>query len=360
MREKRVSSVVELLERQDLHACIIRGMENIFYLTGFRGTEGTALVTRGDVILLTDSRYITYAREVATGCVVVEVKAKDQALEGLFRQYGITKTGFDSVQTTYHMYQSWKEASPDVEFVPLANDIESIRRCKEPQEILAIRKAIRIATDAFSAVLNKIVPGNTEREIANELDCTMRLLGAEGPSFETIVASGPRAALPHGRPTDKKLEAGELVIIDFGCQLDGYCSDETCTVSLGETSKQMKEIHEIVFGAKQKGIEAVRAGLPVKELDMVVRGFIEEKGYGEFFGHGTGHGVGIAVHELPAVTTKGEGILEESMVITVEPGIYIPHVGGVRLEDMVLVRENGGEVLTHLRKDLLETRGGLP
>jgi len=149
------------------------------------------------------------------------------------------------------------------------------------------------------------------------------------------------------------------VIIDFGCQVDGYCTDETCTISLGETSKEMKDIYAVVREAKQKGTDAVRVGLPVRELDMIVRGFIEEKGYGEFFGHGTGHGVGIAVHEPPAITAKGEELLEEHMVVTIEPGIYLPHVGGVRLEDMVLVTENGAEVLTRLRKDLFETQGGL-
>ncbi len=336
-----------------------RAWSNIFYLTGFRGSEGTVLVTRGDVVLLVDSRYITYAREVAQGCVVVETKGKDGTLDGLFQRYGVTRAGFDSYHTTYETYRSWRDGSPSVEFVPLSNEIESLRQCKEPEEVLAIQKAIRIATEAFTAVFEKIVPGRTEKEIANDLEYAMRRFGAEGPSFETIVASGPRSALPHGQPTDKTLEAGEVVIVDFGCRVDGYCSDETCTISLGQTSKQMQEIHEIVRDAKQKGIDAVRAGLPVRELDMIVRGFIEEKGYGEFFGHGTGHGVGIAVHEPPAVTNRGEGLLEEYMIITIEPGIYIPHVGGVRLEDMVLVKENGGEVLTRLRKDLFETQGGL-
>ena len=338
---------------------MLRGMDNIFYLTGFRGTEGTLLVTRGDVFLLTDSRYITYAQEVATGCTVLEVRAKDRILDDLFRKYAITKSGFDSFHTSFQMYQSWKEGSPDVEFVPLAGDIEAIRQCKEPEEVLALRKAIDIATEAFASIYGTILPGRTEREIANDLDYAMRRLGAEGPSFETIVASGPRAALPHGHPTDRVLEAGEAVIIDFGCLVDGYCTDETCTVSLGEASKEIKEIYAVVREAKQKGIDSVRVGLPLQELDMIVRGFIEEKGYGAFFGHGTGHGVGIAVHEPPAVTARSDGLLEEYMVITIEPGIYLPHVGGVRLEDMVLVRENGGEVLTRSRKDLFETQGGL-
>ncbi len=317
MREKRVSRVVEILERQELRACIIKGMENIFYLTGFRGSEGSVLVTRGDVVLLVDSRYITYAQGVAQGCVVLETKGKDGIMESLFQRYGITRTGFDSYHTTFETYRTLRDGSPSVEFVPLANDIESVRQCKEPEEVLAMQKAISIATRAFTAVFEKIVPGRTEKEIANDLDYAMRSFGADEPSFETIVASGPRSALPHGQPTDKTLEAGEVVIIDFGCRVDGYCSDETCTISLGQTSKHLQEIHEVVRDAKQKGLDAVRAGLPVRELDMIVRGFIEEKGYGEFFGHGTGHGVGIAVHEAPGVTNRGEGLLEEYMVITI-------------------------------------------
>ncbi len=359
MKEKRVSRAVEILERQGLHACIIKGMDNIFYLTGFRGSEGTALITRGDVVLLVDSRYITHARDVAAGCIVIETKGKDATLDALFKRYDISRTGFDSYHTTFETYRSWKEGSPSVEFVPLANELESLRQCKEPEEIAAVQKAIRVATEAFTAIFDRIVPGRTEKEIAGDLEHAMRQHGAEGPSFETIVASGPRSALPHGQPTDKVLQQGEVVILDFGCRVDGYCSDETCTVSLGQTTGQLQEIYEVVRDAQRKGLNAVKAGMPIRDLDMIVRGCIEEKGYGEFFGHGTGHGVGIAVHEPPAITNRGEGLLEESMIVTVEPGIYLPHVGGVRLEDMVLVKENGGEVLTRLRKDLFERQGGL-
>jgi len=352
MKKNRTDRVLEILEQKNLHSCILKGMDNIFYLTGFRGSEGTLLVTGGDIMLLTDSRYTTYAREVAVGCTVIETSGKDGAIAGLFERYGITRTGFDAHHTLYQTYQSWREHSPDVEFVPLANDIESIRECKESEEILAVRKAIQIATEAFSATLPKIAPGRTEKEIANELDYMMRVLGADAPAFETIVASGPRAALPHAHPTDKAIRQGETVIVDFGCQVDGYCTDETCTVSIGEISKEMREIYEVVRDAKQSGVQAVRPGLPVKSLDMIVRGFVEDKGYGDYFRHGTGHGVGIAVHEAPTVSVNGEGLLEENMIITIEPGIYLPQVGGVRLEDMVLVTPGGAEVLTRLRKDL--------
>ena len=354
MRDRRIYRVHEILERRGLHACILKGMDNIFYLTGFRGSEGTALVTRGDVILMTDSRYTTYAQDVAKGCEVIETKGKDLGLPDVFRRYGIVRVGFDSYHTAYQTYNFWKEILPDAEFVPLDADIEAIRRCKEPEEILAIKKAISVATEAFSTIVQRVGAGRTEKEIAVDLDYAMLRLGAERPSFDTIVASGPRAALPHGQPTDRILRTGEPVIVDFGCQIDGYCSDETVTRSVGKPAERIREICDVVRDALQKGLQRVRAGMAVNELDMIVRGFVEEKGFGEYFRHGTGHGVGIAVHEAPAVTARTEGLLEENMVITVEPGVYIPNVGGVRLENMVLVTETGGEVLTRLRKDLIE------
>ncbi len=354
MNEKRVNRVLHVLKQMDVDAIIIRGMDNIFYLTGFRGSEGSLLVTRGDVVLLTDFRYLTYAAEVTKDIAIVETKGKENHLATLCDRYGIRKMGFDSYNTTYQAYQGWCETAPNVEFIPIGTEIETIRAQKEPEEVMAIRQAIQMGTEAFTRVLTKIAPGTTERQIAAELDYIMKSLGADGPSFETIVASGARAALPHAKPTDKALKRGEAIIIDFGCQVGGYTSDETCTIALGEVNEKLREIFGVVDEARKAGIRAVRAGLPVHELDTVVRGTVEERGYGEFFRHGTGHGVGIAVHEAPAVTVTTEALLEENMVITIEPGIYIPNVGGIRMEDMLLVTQSGGEVLTHLRKDLLQ------
>ncbi|MBP1730222.1 MAG: integrase [Deltaproteobacteria bacterium] len=354
MREKRLNRVLHVMKQMDVDAVTIRGMDNIYYLTGFRGSEGSLLVTKGDVMLLIDFRYLTYATEVTRNVTIVETKDKENPLALLSERYGIKRLGFDSFNTTYQVYQRWKEAIPEIEFVPIGAELESIRAQKEPEEILAIRRAIQVATEAFTLMLGKIAPGRTEKQVAAELDHAMRSLGAEGPSFETIVASGARAALPHAQPTDKPLQKGEAVIIDFGCHIDGYASDETCTITLGETDQKLRDMYLVVDEARRKGIRAVRAGVPVRELDALVRGTIEEHGFGEYFRHGTGHGLGIAVHEAPAITAKTDTLLEENMVITVEPGIYIPHVGGIRMEDVVLVGENGGEVLTRLRKDLLQ------
>jgi Xaa-Pro aminopeptidase len=260
------------------------------------------------------------------------------------------------MHTTYDLYQRWTDAIPDIELIPLGNAIEEIRRHKEPDEIHAIRKAIGIATDAFNEIFEKVYPGRTEKEIANDLDYTMKQFGADCPSFDTIVASGVRAALPHAEPTDKKIMEGEMVMVDFGAQVDGYCSDETCTISVGEVNGRIQEVFSVVNKARELALEKVKVGMPIKELDMIVRGFIDDAGYGEYFRHGTGHGVGVAVHEAPAINSMAEGILEENMVITIEPGIYIPDLGGVRLEDMVLITEDKAGVLTHIRKDALNIK----
>ena len=356
MRENRIEKVLDIIRDKGLDACALRGMENIFYLTGFRGSEGALLITKGDVLLLTDFRYITHAKEVTKDIKIVELRGKNNTLGELCSKYGIKKMGFDSMHTTYDLYQRWTDTIPDIELIPLGNAIEEIRRHKEPDEINAIRKAIGIATDAFNEIFEKVYPGRTEKEIANDLDYTMKQFGADCPSFDTIVASGIRAALPHAEPTDKKIMQGEMVMVDFGAQVDGYCSDETCTISVGEVNGRIQEVFSVVSKARELALEKVKVGMPIKELDMIVRGFIDDAGYGEYFRHGTGHGVGVAVHEAPAINSMAEGILEENMVITIEPGIYIPDLGGVRLEDMVLITEDKAGVLTHIRKDALNIK----
>lgn len=337
-----------------MEGCVLKGPDNIFYLTGFRGSEGTLLVTGGSLFLITDFRYVTYARETAEGVEVVELKDKKNVLGELCGDLAIRKLGFDGAHTPFSLYERWRELIRNVEFLPLRDKIEEIRRCKEAGEIELIRKAVAIATRAVAEVLRDLRPGVRERDLSNELEYRMKGLGAEGPSFPTIVAAGPRAALPHGESSDRTIGEGEAVIMDFGARVDGYCSDETCTFVLGEPSKEIMEIHSVVNHARRLGLEAVKPGMAARELDAVVREAIERAGYGQFFGHGTGHGVGIAVHEAPSVNSSGEMVLEENMVLTVEPGIYIPDLGGVRLEDMVRVTPDGVEVLTRIGKDTLQ------
>ncbi|MCX5813064.1 MAG: Xaa-Pro peptidase family protein [Proteobacteria bacterium] len=354
MRENRIEKVHNLIYEKDLDACVIRGMDNIFYLTGFKGSEGTLVITKGDVLLITDFRYVTYANEVTKDVKIVELMSKKNVLSEICEKYVIRRMGFDSYHTMYKIYSMWKDTITNTEFIPLENEIEEIRQCKDPEEIDAIIKAVDISTNAFIEVFEKICSDKTEKEIADELEYTMRRMGADCPSFDTIVASGARAALPHAVPTNKKIKEGETIIIDFGSCVDGYCSDETCTILIGQVNGKIKEIFKIVNDARELGIEKARAGMSTKDLDMIVRGVIDDAGYGKFFGHGVGHGVGVAVHEAPSINSTGEGILEENMVITIEPGIYLPALGGVRLEDMLLITDNGTKVLTHIRKDMLQ------
>ncbi|MCS7280553.1 MAG: Xaa-Pro peptidase family protein [Desulfobacterota bacterium] len=352
MKAQRIEKVKDLLSKYGLDGILLKSPENIFYLSGFRGSEGLLLVTRGDVFLITDFRYITYAKDSVQGLIVLEKGREKDPLPEIVNDYGLKRIGFESNYTSYAIYEEWKKKLKECEILPLKNEIDDIRKIKEPEEIDKIRKAIRIAEEAFIRVYEKIKAGITEKELACELDFEMQRMGAERPSFETIVASGERTAYPHARPSERRIREGDVLIIDFGAQYEGYCSDETCTVFFGEPTKVLKEIRQIVYEAKEKAIEALQAGVPAKKIDSIVRTYIRERGYGDYFGHGTGHGIGLSVHELPQINDLCESILEENMVITIEPGIYIPNVGGVRLEDMVLIREGYPTVLTALRKDL--------
>ena len=353
-RQSRIERVQSLLVESGLDGCALKGMDNIFYLTGFRGSEGTLFVTRGDVVLIVDFRYVTHAKEVTRDILIEEMKPRRDSLYELCTRYKVSILGFDGAHVPYNVFKTWAENLPGISLVPMNNAMEEIRKIKEPEEISAIMDAITAATDAFTDILDLVRPGKTEKEIADELDYAMCKRGATGPSFDTIVASGPRGALPHAEPSSKKLEKGETVIIDYGAAVAGYCSDETVTVCLGEIPETLAEIYTIVNDARKLGIEKTRAGMTVKQLDNIVRGYIEEHGYGEYFRHGVGHGVGIAVHEAPGVNSVATGILEENMVITIEPGIYLPNIGGVRLEDMVLITEDRPRVLTHIRKDMMK------
>ncbi len=353
MTKERVEKVLRIMEEMNLDACALRGMENIFYLTGFRGSEGTLVVTGSDLLLLTDFRYITHAREVTRDVEIIELKQRAQTLGDICKRFNVRRLGFDSFHMTYNLFRAWQNMLPAVELVPMDHVIEEIRSIKEPDEIVSITKAIDIATRAFTEISRQIVPGRKEKDIANELDYTMRKFGADNPSFQTIVASGPRAALPHAEPSDRLITDGDAVIIDFGAQVDGYCSDETCTVLVGEPDARIKTIYRVVYDALAMALERVSAGMSIRDLDTLVRQFIDDNGYGDFFRHGVGHGVGIAVHESPAINTVSEGVLETNMILTIEPGIYLPEIGGVRLEEMVLITGGQARILTSINKGIL-------
>jgi Xaa-Pro aminopeptidase len=254
----------------------------------------------------------------------------------------------------YESYQKLKGRLPRASLIPLSREIADLRSRKNLEELEKIRRAIHVASESFLDASPRFRPGVKERVAAEFLECRMRRRGGDKTAFDTIVASGPRAALPHGAASEKRMGQKETVVVDFGVRVQGYHSDETKTLILGKPDAAQRRIYETVRRAQEKAMMAIRPGVSVRRIDAAAREVIARAGYGKFFGHGTGHGVGLAVHEEPLISPKGRGVVEEGMVFTVEPGIYIPGWGGVRLEDMVLVTPHGSEVLTVLSKELKE------
>lgn len=356
-RKDRLFSVRGCLDKFGLDAVIFFGLANIRYLAGFTGSDGALVVTRDGGWFLTDSRYTTQASLEVECLDIREYRGKTEGVASLLKEARIKKAGIEAEHTTVSLLRTLAEALPEVDFVPLGGELDELRLTKDPEEIGLLEKSAAIASAALLDVLGQIRPGAVEREIALALEFSMKRAGADEKSFDFIVASGPRGALPHGKAGDRAIGRGELVTLDFGAVYRGYHSDETVTVAVGEPDSRQKEIYGIVKEAHDRALAAVRPGITFKELDGIARGFIEEHGYGRYFGHGLGHGVGLEVHEKPIVSYKGEGAVEEGMVFTIEPGIYIPDWGGVRIEDTVLVEGGGCRLLTKVPKELMVLSG---
>jgi Xaa-Pro aminopeptidase len=346
--------IERVMRRAKVDAIIFWSLENIRYLCDFSGSDGVLVVTAQERTFLSDSRYEEQMRAEVREATCQKYKQKIEGVARFLRSLSVKRLGFESAAMPYESYQKLQGKLPRVSFIPLAEEIRGMRACKDPAELEKIHRAIRIATDSFLDTSSRWQPGIRERVAAEFLECRMRRRGGEKPAFDTIVASGPRAALPHGKATDKRLRKKETVVVDFGVCFQGYHSDETKTLILGKPDADQRRIYAAVRRAQEKAMKAIRPGAGVRRIDAAAREVIARAGYGKFFGHGTGHGVGLAVHEEPSISPRGRGVVEEGMVFTVEPGIYIPGWGGVRLEDMVLVTGRGYEVLTHLSKDLKE------
>lgn len=352
---KRVERARQLISESGLEALIVTGLNNIRYLSGFTGSAGVVLVSGGRALLCTDSRYVTQAAEEAYAFEVVKIeKTWPEKLAETVPELRGMRVGFESEHVTYHQFQLMAEVLAAAELEPVKGLVEGLRAVKEEPEIDKIRRAVRLVDEAFAEILDYIEAGRSECEIALELEFHLRSRGAERMAFDTIVASGARAALPHGAASGKRLEHGDLVVLDFGAVCDGYCSDFSRTVLVGGTPESwQEEIFEVVLEAQTAGISAVRAGVPAPDVDRSVREVVAGRGYGDYFGHGSGHGLGLYVHEPPRLDRFSTDTLEAGMVVTVEPGIYLPGRGGVRIEDVVVVREHGAEVLTGTAKDRL-------
>ena len=271
----------------------------------------------------------------------------------VIKEMGINKIGFEQDKMTYGTYAAYKEQLGAAELVPVSQSVEKLRLIKSSEEIKILKEAAKIADDAFSHILTVIKPGITEIEVANELEFYMRSQGADHSSFDMIVASGVRSSLPHGVASGKAIEKGDLVTLDFGAYYKGYCSDITRTVAVGEPDDELKRIYQTVFEAQAIGMRSIKPGITGKQADAYTRDYISSQGYGDYFGHSTGHGLGMEVHESPALSARSDQMLEKGMVVTVEPGIYIPGKGGVRIEDDIVLTEEGNESLTHSAKDLI-------
>ncbi|KAA0958043.1 aminopeptidase P family protein [Planococcus sp. ANT_H30] len=340
------------MNSRNIEALLITSSFNLRYITGFTGTAGLAIVTQEKAVFITDFRYTEQANDQVEDFVVVQAEKNltDEAIKTV-KSLAIQTLAFEQDHMTYATAMQYK-SKMDIELQPVSDLVEKIRMVKTPEEITILKAAAKIADDAFEHICGFIRPGLTELEVSNELEFFMRKQGATSSSFDIIVASGLRSALPHGVATDKIIEKGDMVTLDFGALYNGYISDITRTVAVGQPSEKMKEVYDVVLKAQELGVEKIGPGISGIEADAIARDYIKSKGYGDAFGHSTGHGIGLEVHEGPGLSFKSETILEPNMAVTVEPGIYLPGIGGVRIEDDILITESGNERLTNSTKEL--------
>jgi len=341
-----------LLQTENIGAYLITSPENIYYFSGFTGGEGALFIDKNNKKLFTDSRYTVQAKEEAPDFEIIDTA--HLPVSQYLAVLGDTPIGFEDAFATFAFFLAMKKKVPALSLVPASDAISRVRVVKDTSELAAIETAAKIADEAFSYILPRITPGKTEKEIALDLEFFMRKNGAEGISFETIAASGVRSSMPHGRASDKIIEKNELFTLDFGCKYKGYCSDMTRTVVVGKADEKQKEIYETVLTAQKAALAAIRSGALCKDIDAIARNIIKDAGYGDNFGHGLGHSVGLMVHEKPNLSPRSEDTLVPNIPITIEPGIYIDGFGGVRIEDLVVVTETGCRNLVTAPKELIE------
>ncbi|MDO3376759.1 M24 family metallopeptidase [Geoalkalibacter halelectricus] len=351
MLETRVCNARHLVTECRVDAILFCSLPNLRYLTGFSGTDGVAMVTESAVFFLCDSRYTTQARTQVAADEIREYKVKLDGVLELARQHEWRSIGFEADILPYAVYDKFKEQGAEINWVPLTRQLAALRGCKGADELELLDRAAQLNAEALEEILPLLRPGARECDIAFELEIALRRRGGEEKAFDFIVASGERGAMPHGVASTKVLQAGELVTVDFGTRFGGYHSDETLTFALGEVSPRLREIYDCVLEAHDRAIEAVRPGQSLRDIDAVARDFIAARGFGDYFGHGLGHGLGLEVHEYPTASPRSEHHAVQGMVFTVEPGIYIPGLGGVRIEDTILVTADGCRKITKIPKD---------
>lgn len=348
---ERIARIRERLQAEGSDVLLITNAVNRRYLTGFTGSAGMVWISQTRQAILTDFRYVEQVKAQCPGWELIRIETYVDALRSLIEAEGTESIAFEEDHVTVQQLKEWRDKLA-VEWKGVSGWVQELRMVKTGEEIENIRRAARIADEAFAELLPTIKSGVTEQELALRLEFLMREKGASGMSFDPIVASGPNSALPHARPSDRILSWDDFVVFDFGCIVNGYCSDMTRTILIGEPQEQHMVIYDLVLKAQQEALKAVAPGKTGAEIDAIARDIITEGGYGDNFGHGLGHSVGLEIHESPRLSKVDQTVLQPGMVVTVEPGIYVPGFGGVRIEDLVVVTETGHEVLTSTFKEL--------
>jgi Xaa-Pro aminopeptidase len=350
--DARLASLRGLLVERELDALLVTNLVNVRYLSEFTGTNAILLVSAREALLLTDFRYTEQASAQAPGFEIVDGGEQPRELLAE-RMPAPGRAGFDDADMRVQAHAAWLKALPDgVEMVAAAGLVEQLRAVKDAGELDAIARAAGIADAIYESLAEAGLVGRAEREIAWRIECLAREHGATGLSFPPIVAAGAHGALPHAEPRDRRIERGELVVLDLGVIADGYCSDATRTFATGEPSAAERDVYELVLTAQQAALAAVAEGIACSAIDAAARDVIDAAGHGERFGHSTGHGVGLEVHELPTLSLRSEDELKAGNVVTVEPGVYLPGDFGVRIEDLVVVEATGPRILSGYPKDL--------
>jgi len=351
----RVDRLRPLLFENNIDAIFITQQENRRYLSGFTGSAGSLFISQEKSILATDFRYVEQAKTEAPGFEVVQISnGISKWFPDLIAELAVQRIGFEETAVSYATYieltSSLRERKENISLIPCKRVVESLRAIKDEEELNYIEKAATIADAALEEILPSVEPGISEQELAWRLETRMRQNGSEVMPFQIIVASGTNAALPHAKPSMKKIIEGEPIVIDFGARVNGYSSDTTRTICLGKGDTTFNRIYDIVLGAQLTAIETAQAGMTGEQIDTLARTVIEQAGHGNNFGHGLGHGVGLAAHEEPRIGPGSKDIIIDGMVFTIEPGIYIAGWGGIRIEDTIALRENSFNILTKTRK----------
>lgn len=348
----KIEKVQQYLHAYNVDAMLIESPINRQYVTGFTGTFGSVLITKDEAIFITDFRYIEQAQEQAKGFRVIENRDTATEIYEQAKKRNVQTIAFEEDLTSYKKYMTLSQYE-QIKFVPVSGLIEDMRKIKTVNELENIKFSAKIADIAFDKILKDLKPGVSEKYICNKLEMYMREAGANSSAFDMIIASGYRSALPHGVASDKLIEKGDMVTLDFGALYKGYRSDMTRTVAVGKPEAKLEEIYHIVNDALSIGINCIKDGASCSYVDTEIRDYITKKGFGKEFGHGAGHSFGLEIHESPYFSKSSEEQLQSGMVMTIEPGIYIPNLGGVRIEDDVLVTDSGCEILTQSPKELI-------